>query len=102
MTRRSFVPRSCPEAQAWVRVAEHIANGEPMPFGLCDVAFHVTACYGALFFAMKRRTMRHVEAFVGESLDGGYRYAYKPGTEREARTLAALWLALEAAEEQGQ
>lgn len=80
-----------------MRVAKLLADPTHlMPFGLCSVALDVENGHTHLFFRMRDRARDHVIALHGQE---GSCYAYPRGEEREARILASLWMALEAAEE---
>jgi hypothetical protein len=78
------------EAQAWREIARRIVEGEWKRFGLCREI-------QALLLAEDKILRDDASAMflrLGTYLD--YGWAYTPGEEREARALAALWLALDA------
>jgi hypothetical protein len=81
------------EAEAWREIARRIVEGEWNHQGLCSEAWRLF--FGGLITpsvsAMMRVRMRH---YVGNN----QWWAYRQGTNREARALAALWMALEAEE----
>jgi hypothetical protein len=86
------------EPEAWREIARRIVEGDWKKCGLCREAgaLHendkVTT---AVFRSMSYRVRQHV-AYCDSAVWG---WAYRMGTEPEARALAALWLALEAEEE---
>jgi hypothetical protein len=89
------VSKQLNEPQAWREIARRIAEGKWRKLGLCaelcDLCDErLISCF--MMCDMEDRINQHVRRH------GGY-WAYKPGTEPEARALAALWLALEAEEE---
>lgn len=84
------------EPEAWREIARRIAEGEWNNMGLCTELYDL--CGENLISGFMRCDM---EDRIHFHLDGRVRdWAYKPGTEPEARILAALWLALEATAEQ--
>jgi len=88
--------RQLREAEAWREIARRIAEREQMRFGLCDQAWllYETGRQISLgtYWAMYDRVRHNMKPFRT--------YAYPPGTHREERILAAIWLALEAEEEE--
>jgi hypothetical protein len=93
-----MTPRPMTEPEAWREIARRIVEGEWEGVGLCREVVELK-WQGVLTdntrIAMLRRALNHV-FFSSNRHDG---HAYFAGTEREARALAALWLALEAEEE---
>jgi hypothetical protein len=95
------------EPQAWREIARRIAEGEWLGSGLCSEADNLE--YGRLIPSrlgnrMYERAERHValerlagRAFVG---DYGATYAFPPGKNADERVLAALFLALEAEDDE--
>ena len=89
--------RQLTEPQAWREIARRLGNGKRFQFGLCYEAGRVWCegrCSGDTEEIMQRRARKHVSN--GDGLYGGL--AYPRGGERDARILAALWMALEAEE----
>lgn len=86
--------RHLTEPKAWREIARRIAEGEWNNCGLCaeigDLCDEGRVHCWALC-DMKDRIKQHLGAY--------HPWAYEPGTELEARILAALWLALEAEED---
>lgn len=84
------------EAQAWREVARRIAEGEWQHRGLCKERMELFGA-GRIDVAtndtMLVRVLGHV---LLSSCREGSGFAYPPGEESEARIYAALWLALEA------
>ena len=86
------------EAQAWREIARRIVDRQWSRLGLCREVWNLlrpAPLPRETARTMIARATRHVESSgkdIGE-------YVYPEGTEREARALAALWLALEAEEE---
>ena len=81
------------EPAAWREIARRIAEGRWDRLGLCHEALVLRwgkRIYGFTEAEMRRRIRYHIN---------GEMWAYRHGTEPEARILAALWLALEAEEE---
>jgi hypothetical protein len=86
-------PHQMTEPEAWREIARRIVEDEWARCGLCREVW---------FLYMERGIMRSIRMLkrVKDHLDAaGLIWAYPEGTEREARALAALWLALEAEEE---
>lgn len=80
------------EAQAWRKVAQKVEAARPLQ-GLCREMHEMRSdrrISHLLWLQMVARLA--VYCSCGS-------FVYPPGTEREARVLAALWLALEAEEE---
>jgi hypothetical protein len=85
------------EAEAWREIARRIVEGEWKGFGLCNEVIRLydeDRTERAELHAMYKRVRQHVAV----SPDGPD-WAYPASTEPEARALAALWLALEAEED---
>lgn len=87
------------EPEAWREIARRIDEREtPMRNGLC---FEVYALYEAVgdstFDCMIARVDAHaaLSPFAWRAGFGDGAFAFKPGTERRSRILAALFLALE-------
>lgn len=91
------------ESKVWRMVAEKLDDGQDFR-GICYAKTFVLdnlfvsgmlshRTYNLMYDAMNNHIGQHVADHTK------YAYAYPPGTEREARILAALWLALEAEEE---
>lgn len=82
------------EPEAWQEIARRIADGEWERVGLCLevdlLRWNLRICISTAD-AMRARIRFHRNTKT---------WAYPRGTASEARTLAALWLALEAEEEQ--
>ena len=94
MSKRIVTPE-LNEPEAWHEVARRIAEGEWNKMGLCAELCDLcdkTLISWFMLCDMEDRVYSHLDAC-------GSNWAYKPGTEPEARILAALWLALEAEEE---
>lgn len=92
------------EAQVWRMAAEKLDDGQEFS-GICYAKSRVLHSlnmsgklsdrkYRPMFRAMDNRIREHMAVHTKGV------YAYLPGTEREARILAALWMALEAEEEE--
>lgn len=92
------------EAQAWRVIARRFDAGKESYSGegLCCEAWEL-ASYGLMssndVMGMVVRCRQHVLVSPFATNQGGATYAYPPGTHREERVLAALWLALEAEDE---
>lgn len=83
------------EPEAWQEIAQRIAGREWRKLGLCAELYDL--CDEELISDF---TMCHMEDRVESYLNRRLScWAYEPGTEPEARILAALWLALEAEED---
>jgi hypothetical protein len=83
------------EPEAWREIARRIAEKGCVRYGLCaeaDSLWHSARISIYTVLDMEERIGEHVFGYEGN-------WAYKPGTEPEARILAALWLALEAEED---
>ena len=86
------------EPEAWREIARRIVEGEWSRLGLCrevanlQVQRRITEKKAS---AMAINVLSHLM----ETSSRQHGYVYPEGTEREARALAALWLALEAEEE---
>jgi hypothetical protein len=78
------------EAQAWREIARRIVEGEWKGFGLCREIHVLLLAEDKILRDVASAMFLH----LGTYLD--YGWAYTPGEEREARALAALWLALDA------
>jgi hypothetical protein len=82
------------EAEAWREIARRIVEGEWKNQGLCSEAWQLF--FGGLITPSVSATMRvRIRHYLGNN----QWWAYRQGTNREARVLAALWMALEAEEE---
>lgn len=82
------------EPEAWREIARRIAEGEWGEIGLCSEVVALNSdlrICPSTAVAMRSRIRSHLNI---------ERWAYRHGTESEARILAALWLALEAEEEE--
>ena len=82
------------EPEAWREIARRISERGCVRYGLCAEANCLWTSERISLYTvidMERRIAQHV-------LPHEYKWAYEPGTELEARILAALWLALEAEE----
>jgi hypothetical protein len=94
------MPKPMKESEAWRIVARRIEKARQMPcgFGLCDEMFRLL--YGDMTYwsYSEARAMSYTNPRIAVHI-GRKDYAYQPGTEWEARCLAAYWLALEAEEE---
>lgn len=98
---RRVAPRNCPEAKAWVRAAMHVLAA-PAILGLC---YSIDDDSTIVEASMKRRVEAHLQVHPERytswrSIEPDGSYAYPRHEEREARVLACLWMALEAAEEE--
>lgn len=87
------------EAQAWRKIAEKLSDPSyNFRFGLCAETYKLWLERG-----ITRKTRKHMygrcEAHVLMCAHGRD-YAYARGKEREARILAALWMAHEVEEEE--
>jgi len=89
------------EAQAWREIARRIVEGEWHKKGLCYEAWRLLredqvcpSTEGVMF----QRANLHVQELIGVSDTRILAFAYPPGSEPEARALAALWMALESKE----
>jgi len=84
------------EAQAWREIARRLGQGKRFRRGLCYEAhllfWRERRCSVEMSDIMEKRAANHI------SSEGFYGFAYRPGEERDARILAALWMALEAEE----
>ena len=83
------------EPEAWREIARRISERGCVRYGLCaeaDCLWDSERISIHTALDMERRIQQHV-------LPHEDKWAYKPGTEPEARILAALWLALEAEED---
>lgn len=81
------------EPEAWREIARRIAEGQWEGFGLChedSMLRWEERISASTHIAMRART----RFYLNDNL-----WAYPPRTEPEARILAALWLALEAEED---
>ena len=82
------------EPEAWREIAQRIAEGRWDRLGLCHEALVLRwgerIISSSTQVAMRTRIRYHLNSEM---------WAYRHGTEPEARILAALWLALEAEEE---
>jgi len=86
------------EAEAWREIARRIVDGEWSRLGLCNETVELKRkgdVTHATRMDMCIRAWRH--ALSSSSRHNGH--AYRAGTNHEARALAALWLALEAEED---
>ena len=82
------------EAQAWREIARRLGQGKWFRFGPCHEADRLWCerrCSDETQDIMEKRVTNHVSP--GDSV---YVFAYVQGEERDARILAALWMALEA------
>jgi hypothetical protein len=83
------------EAEAWREIARRIVEGEWVQCGLCRETWYLRIKGDvaiSVWWRMHDHLKYHLNAF-------GLDWAYPAGTEPEARALAALWLALEAEED---
>ena len=83
------------EPEAWQEIAQRIAGREWRKLGICAELYDLCD-EGLISWFMMCDMEDRVESHLDTRLRG---WAYEPGTEPEARILAALWLALEAEEE---
>jgi len=93
------VKRQLTEAQAWREIARRLDEGEPMTWGLCAMARCLMAediISEDRCTLMRMRAISHVHMVPWSERSGSF--AYPRGEERDARILAALWMALEAEE----
>lgn len=91
------------EPEAWREIARRIAEDQWEGFGLCHEALVLRwgkRIHGFTEAEMRRRIRYHLNRPIRSDPDGSEMWAYPYGTEPEARILAALWLALEAEEEE--
>lgn len=81
------------EKQAWRKIARRIEAGTWCKAGLCR---EVIALYthDEISFNTSDQMHHRIGLYLGDNT-----WAYRMGEEHEARTLAALWMALEAEEE---
>ena len=86
------------EAEAWREIARRIVDGKWGQYGLCRETSRLhwdQLITDDMAFAMCERILPHLM----ETSSRRHGYVYPEGTEPEARALAALWLALEAEED---
>lgn len=81
------------EPQAWREIARRIAEREWTAYGLCYEIWYM-GFYGYISSTIQKQMKDRLDEYMSDP----EAYAYHPGTEAEARTLAALWLACEAEE----
>lgn len=86
-------------AQAWREVARRITEGEHLD-GICnEVVILYTHCKISRDTRVKMLIQVRSHILAHTTLDERWAgWAYPPGEEREARILAALWMAMEATE----
>jgi len=76
------------ESELWLEVAERWASPDPFHTGLCRTLMSIKGSRRALYKA-GGRCHRYMGDYWG--------YVYPPGEELMARSLAALWMSLDAA-----
>ena len=91
--------RTLTEPEAWREIARRIAEGEWRKMGLCYEVVALRIVGGRISEKQCNRMGCRIEQHIAVHEAYATDWAYKPGAEPEARILAALWLALEAEEE---
>jgi len=84
------------ESELWLEVAERWASPDPWHTGLCCTLAVIEMCSGVSSYVADQAGGRCSRYMVDP-----WGYVYPPGEELMARSLAALWMAFDAAEDEG-